>query len=239
MKALSISIHMDDSETMGGTLSLLAKRGVDVTILNIKPYMHHIGGIPEANAQSMKAAEVLGAKKIILDYSGTRYYKCNEKTVRMTEEVIRDINPDIVFVMHPRDNHIEHVECARTAREALFAAAVDHIVPNEIYSYESGAKQSMCYFTPDLYIDVSSELAELEACDKVFNQKHADGNHLWDMRQRYIKFRASECGLDYAEGLKIIKNPNLNNDFFLRQILEDKFRWGGNGMYWPESELFR
>ena len=88
MNVLSIWIHMDDCENgMGGAAYLLAQAGAEVTFLNIKPYMHSKGGSPEADRQSMLAAEKLGAKKIILDYAGTKYYKNNEKTIRMTEEL--------------------------------------------------------------------------------------------------------------------------------------------------------
>ena len=71
--------------------------------------------------------------------------------------------------MHPKDNHIEHVECAKTARDAIFAAAVDGFVPNEIYSFECGPKQTMCYFEPDIYIDIEDKIDEIKAVLNNFN----------------------------------------------------------------------
>ena len=138
MKVLVIAIHMDDAECITGTIAQLIEKGADVTYLNIKHYMHYKGGSPEADAQSIRGAELIGAKKIILDYNIDKYYRTNEQSVRETEQVIKEIKPDIIFMMHPPDNHIEHVECARTAWEAIFAAAVDRVVANEIYSYEVG-----------------------------------------------------------------------------------------------------
>ena len=134
MKVLVIGVHMDDAETITGTMSHLIDKGAEVTYLNIKHYQHFKGNNPIADAQSMRGAELIGAKKIILDYNIDKYYRNNEQSVRDTEQVIRDIKPDIIFIMHPHDNHIEHVECAKTARDAIFAAAVDGIVANEIYS---------------------------------------------------------------------------------------------------------
>lgn len=238
MKVLAIGVHIDDCEAMGGTLNLLKKAGADVTILNIKPYMHYRGRNAEADAQSMRGAEVLGARKIILDYDQTKYYKTNEKTVRMTEQVIRDIHPDIMFIMHPVDNHIEHAECSKTAREAIFAAAVDGIIPNEIYSFECGPRQTMCYFKPDLYINVESVADTVKECDLVFNVNHADGNWLWKVREQNYKFRGSECGYEYAEAFHIIKYPTNNNEFLLHKTLKDVFSWCGHGMYLNQSELF-
>ena len=141
MKVLVIAIHIDDAECITGTISQLIEKGADVTYLNLKHYQHFKPNNPVVDAQSMRGAELIGAKKIILDYDLHRHYINNQQSFLDTEAVIREIKPDIVFIQHPHDNHIEHVECAKTAREAIFAAAVDGIVPNEVYSYETGPKQ--------------------------------------------------------------------------------------------------
>ena len=237
-KILIIGIHIDDCECMGGTINLLVKKGADVTILNVKQYMHHKGHIPEADAQSLRCAEILGAKKIILDYSGTRYYKTNEDTVRKTEEVIKEIKPDIIFFMHPKDNHIEHAECAITAREAIFAAAVDGVIANEIYTFETGPLQTMCYFQPDFHINVAeAHEKKLEALG-IFNQKNANGDRLRLELTRCANFRAQQCGLDFAESFMIMKYPNGNNPFYLYELLKDEWRWAGHKMYYRGSEWF-
>lgn len=238
MKVLAIGIHIDDCEAMGGTLNLLAREGAEVTILNIMPYTDCRGRNKDADEQSMKAAAVLGAKKIILDYEGTKFYRTNEETVRKTEEIIRSIEPDILFMMHPVDNHIEHAECAKTTREAVFAAAVDGIIPNEIYSFECGPRQTMCYFRPDIYINVESVRDTVKKCDMVFNVNHADGQYLWKSREQNYRFRGSECGFEFAEALHIIKYPTNNNEFLLYKTLKNVFSWCGHGMYLNQSELF-
>lgn len=238
MKVLVIAIHIDDAECISGTMAQLIEKGAEVTYLNLKHYMHYKGDFPEVDAQSMRGAELIGAKKIILDYKLDKYYRTNEESVRQTEEVIRSINPDIIFIMHPHDNHIEHVECAKTAREAIFAASVDGFVPNEIYSYEVGPKQNMCYIEPDVYVDVTDKLDEVKKVFLNFSADHADGEQLWHHARIAREFRGSECDLPFAEGFKIIKYPNKSNDFLLRSVLGDKFRWAGTRMYYIGSKLF-
>lgn len=238
MKVLVIAIHMDDAECMTGTAAHLVESGAEVTYLNIKHYQHYKGNNPVADAQSMRGAELIGAKKIILDYNIDKYYRTNEQSVRDTEQVIRDINPDIIFIMHPHDNHIEHVECARTAWEAIFAAAVDGFVANEIYSYEVGPKQNMCYLEPDLYVDVTDKLDDVKKVFFNFCAEHANGERLWNHARIAREFRGTECELKYAEGFKILKYPNGSNDFLLRKVLGDKFRWAGTRMYYVGSKLF-
>lgn len=229
---------MDDCECMGGTIRHLVEKGADVTILNIKQYMHFKGHVPEADAQSMRCAEILGAKKIILEYSGTKFYKTNEDTIRQTEKIICDIKPQIIFYMHPRDNHIEHVECAITAREAIFAAAVDGVIANEIYTFESGPMQTMCYFRPDFYINVEKTHDKKLEAFSIFNQKNANGERLCKELTRSANFRAQECGLDFAEGFMIMKYPNGNNPFYLYEFLKDEWCWSGHKMYYHGSEWF-
>lgn len=238
MKVLVIAIHIDDAECMTGTVAHLIDAGAEVTYLNLKHYMHYKGGVPEVDEQSMRGAELVGAKKIILDYDECKYYKNNEKSIRETEAVIREIKPDIIFIMHPKDNHIEHVECAMTARDAIFAAAVDKIVPNEVYSFEVGPKQNACYIEPDVYVDVSEKLEDIKRVFVNFSAQHANGERLWREARIKREYRGLECGLAYAEGFKILKYPNDSNDFLLRKLMGDKFRWAGTRMYYIGSKHF-
>jgi len=238
MKVLVIAIHIDDAECITGTISQLIEKGAEVTYLNLKHYQHYKPNNPIVDAQSMRGAELIGAKKITLDYNLHRHYINNEKSFLETEAVIREIKPDIVFIQHPHDNHIEHVECAKTAREAIFAAAVDGIVPNEVYSYETGPKQSMCYFEPDLYVDVTDKMDDVKKVFLNFAAEHADGERLWHEAKVTREFRGIDCGFPCAEGFKIIKYPNGSNDFLLRSVLGDKFRWAGTRMYYIGSKLF-
>jgi len=239
MNVLVVGVHIDDCEFgVGGTTALLTKLGHEVTYLNIKPYMHYMGGDVNVDKKSIASAEILGAKKIILDYNETKYYKNNEKTIRATEEVIRDIKPEIMFIMHPKDNHIEHVECAKTTREAIFAAAVDNVVPNEIYTYEAGPWQSMCYMVPDFSIDIEPVYDKVKDSMLIFAEKHADGERLFREKDRIAKLRGHAGFFDVAEGFKILKYPTDNNDFILRKELLDNFRWSGTNMYYPQTDLF-
>ena len=238
MKVLVIAIHIDDAECITGTMVQLIDKGAEVTYLNLKHYQHYKGNNNVVDAQSIRGAELIGAKKIILDYNLDKYYKNNENSIRETEKVIRDINPDIIFIMHPQDNHIEHVECAKTARDAIFAAAVDGFVPNEIYSFECGPKQTMCYFEPDFYVNIEDKIDEIKTVLNNFNAEHANGNGLWNETRISKEFRGLECGLKYADGFKIIKYPNGSNDFLLKSILGDKFRWAGTRMYYVGSKVF-
>ncbi len=183
----------------------------------------------------MRGAEILGAKKIILDYADTKYYKNNEKTVRMTEEVIREYRPDVVFMMHPKDAHIEHVECAKTTREALFAAAVDGIAPNEVYNFESGPLQTMQYFIPDFYIDIAEGKEKLRESLHNFGVNHANGENLWKIKRICAEYRGNFRGIELADAFKIMKFPEAKNPFLLFEMLRGLWLWGDSRMYYTHA----
>ena len=234
MKAMAIGIHNDDCEYgAGGIFSLLTKRGWDTVIVQIRPNQHdkdrEVG-----NRASVAAAAALGARKIILDDPCVSFYRTNDVTIDALKDVICEEKPDVIFVMHPRDNHIEHVETAKTTRNAIFAATVAGVCPNEIYAMEMGPLQSMCYFTPDLYISVIDEEKEIEKSLRTFfpdNDHSADW--LWREKRTAMALRGHEANRGLCEGLMIVKLPEKNGDFLLREALSDKFRWGGTRMYYP------
>lgn len=254
MKAMAIGIHTDDTDYgVGGTSALLAQRGWDVTFVQLRPNIFDAD--PEANnARSIAASQILGAKKIILDDPRRISYRTNDETILALRDVICDEKPDILFVMHPKDNHIAHVECAKTCRNAIVAASFKGVSPNEIYSYETGPLQSMCYFVPDVYICTNGTEEKLEASLRAFfSNKPEAGEQLWREKEVAMSLRGHEgCRSKdelsslygeydpqalpkkpYCEGLMMIKLPHGNNDFLLRQALHDRFSWGGNNMYFP------
>ena len=239
MKILAVGIHIDDIEYgVGGTTALLTQKGHEVVYLNIQHYNHHKGGDEKVDKQSIEAAQILGARKIILDYNETKYYKNNERSVRGVQEIIKQENPDIMFIMHPKDNHIDHVECAKTAREAIFGAAVEGVCPNEIYTYRTGAWQSGCYFVPDFTINVEAVYGKVKECVTHFGAERANGERLFRAKDILARYTGNANFVNVAEGFKIYKYPRDNNDFYLRTLLNDEFRWSGTNMYYPQSELF-
>ena len=253
-KVLSISIHVDDSEySIGGTMKLLKDKGCDVTCVNITPNFRDADR-EHSDTQSIEASAIVGAKKIILDYeTQDRFYAHNKDTVRKLEAVLYEERPDILFMMYPTDNHLEHVECAKTASEAIFrvSGGKDKVCPNEIYSVECGPFQSMRYFDPHLYIGIDSVIKDVEKCMLYFQQAGAWGPGLWEEKEVAARFRGYEMAtcvanagdgrsVKYAEGFRIEKYPKGKSDFLLRQILKDSFCWCSLNMYHPNAHpVFR
>jgi hypothetical protein len=75
--------------------------------------------------------------------------------------------------------------------------------------------------------------ARLESCMHAFFDKESSGDWLWREKSVAMALRGHEANRGHCEGLMIVKLPEKNGDFLLRQALEDKFRWGGTKMYYP------
>ncbi len=237
-KVLSISVHPDDSEyAMAGTAKLLADKGCEITFLNICNDIHY-HGTEDSARNCTEAAAIVGAKKMIIDYKDDpEVFRTNPKTSRQVADVIEEIRPDILFMMYPSDSHMEHVECAKTTREALYLAR--GAVPNEIYSMECGPLQTMCYMSPHIYVDITSVIEDVKKSNLHFAP--LIGTYLWYEKEKCSAFRgyqAAICGgrgAQYAEAFCIEKFPYGSNDFLLRSLLPEQFTWCSTSMYHPHA----
>ncbi len=91
--------------------------------------------------------------------------------------------------------------------------------------------QSMNYFRPDFFVDVSESMEIVTKSLMHFQQNHAEGAYP-SQSYEYKRTYRGRCGGVYkGEAFKIVKFPNGNDDFLLKQLLGSKFRWYGNGMY--------
>lgn len=242
-RILAISAHNDDCEAgIGGIAALLHRQGCTQLFLVIGAMWHKAGLTPEQKRQweqqETDAARVLGADYRVL---GSREGGLMEPSTALIKELAAEIvayDPGIVFIPWARDNHLEHRMAASVAYQALCLAHVDGSHVKEIYAYEASLWQTGRYFVPDIHVDVSSVLAEWERSDRCFDQNTARGAALWDADRRQADARGAACGFPYAQSLKIVKLPDGNDDFRLRQLLGEHFRWAGNGMYPAHGEPY-
>lgn len=232
-RILSIGVHGDDCEYgMGGTAKLLCDNGCEVYFLNILPKDFSQRNI----SQNESSAGILGATKVTNTEAGLELHNNISQSARLILEEINKIRPSVVFIQWPLDNHPDHVLSAHASIKAL--KRCERGMVHEIYGYETGPMQSMLYFQPDFYVNISDVKDCVKDSYMVFNQEHANGSYLWLEKEKSAVFRGhmSYGGFELAEAFKIIKLPDKNDDFSLRELLGDKFRWAGTGAYfWGDS----
>lgn len=230
-KVLVIGAHNDECEYgCGGITYLLKQKGCEVLYLNPACLWHRKASEEEKRAweaQEQKAAEILGAKKIIIGDRDGNIYRGGADMILEMEKVILDYMPDIVFLHWPEDNHLEHRQVAKDSFEACCIAAVHGAQIKEIYAFEAGLNQSVPYFVPDFRIRIADAMPTIKESLMCFDQPTAGGAGLYREKEKGASYR----GGGYSEGFRIIKFPNGNADLLLKELLNEYWRWEGYGMY--------
>ena len=137
---------------------------------------------------------------------------------------MREVNPEIVFLPWPHDNHYDHARTARASLEAL--SYVDRFADGpetplrlrEILAYAVSSWQTR-EFEPDFFINISDEVEAVVASIKAFRilgqtaELYADDSRI---RARHWGIMAGTTW--YAEGLK-----HLGPAFPVRSLLAEIF----------------
>lgn len=114
---LAIGAHPDDVEIgVGGILAAHAQAGDEITILTLSRGARG-GDADSRQHESLAAAELLGARLFLKDLVDTEI-SGGGPTVRLIEEVVREIQPTIVYTHSGHDRHQDH----RAVSEATIVA---------------------------------------------------------------------------------------------------------------------
>ncbi len=242
-RILIIGAHNDECEYgLGGVTWLLTQRGCKVRYINTSGLWHKPGHTKEESdewvRQENRAAELLGADKIVLGDRELNLCETGREVSLEIEKIMLDFKPDIVFLHWPKDNHLEHRISARCAYDALCIAWVHGAKVKEAYAFEAGPNQTSDYFAPEFAIDIADAMPAIKESLMQFDQPTAKGPGLWREKEMAAHYRGYCYGMQYAEVYKLLKLPNGNDDFLLKTLLADKFRWNGNGMYPAFGERF-
>ncbi|WP_226532148.1 response regulator [Microbacterium paraoxydans] len=116
-RVLAIGAHPDDVEIgVGGLLAAHARAGDEITILTLSRGARG-GDADSRQNESLAAAEMLGARLFLKDLVDTEI-SGGGSTVRLIEEVVREIEPTIVYTHSGHDRHQDH----RAVSEATIVA---------------------------------------------------------------------------------------------------------------------
>ena len=244
IKVLVLGVHNDDPEYgCGGVAKLLSDLGAEVSFGWLSSRYHQ--NLYDCEHQKDER-NLLGLKEKLCAFVDTPdAIRFDEKTVAAYSEMIARVEPDIAFIMWPRDNHTEHEHCAKAQLEAMTRAGG---ACREIYAYEVGPLQTSAHFgMPDLSVNISSVIDDVRQALNFFSDDPEADSPLWYEKKvsaalrghaAYAKVNGFDEDFAYAEAFKIIKLPNGADDFLLRRLLADKFRWGGTGCYYRYKEYY-
>ncbi len=241
-KVLCIGAHNDEiMADMGGTVALLKQKDCELNIIALAALWND-DNLPDADKaeyrrQEQQSAEILGATFKSIGYrEGLLFTETNEMIVKLTDEIL-EFDPDIIFIHWPKDNHAEHRESASVSYKALSVAKVRGAGFREVYAYNAGSNQTVD-FHPDFAVNVTSVMPTVYESLMCFNQNCANGAGLCKEVECIKKFYGTMFGFPMCDTFKIVKFPFKNDDFILKQLLSDNFRWWGSGMYSAYGEYY-
>ncbi|MDX8403658.1 MAG: PIG-L deacetylase family protein [Mariprofundaceae bacterium] len=193
-RILALAPHPDDIEIgCGGTLAVHADRGDDVHLF-IATEGDVGGNAKTRRAEQQQSAEILGVKEIHWGgYSDTCLPQQAMALMETLEKLVKQVEPDTVYVNHRDDTHQDHRVLAQVAN------SVTRYVPN-VLAYETPSSIS---FDPTLFMDINETMAlkreALEAHASQVDRTHVKLNII-EIALATAHFRGVQGKLSCAEG---------------------------------------
>ena len=224
MNILAIGAHPDDVEIhCGGTLAKFASQGHKIftatatngNIGSATLPMDEIAAIRKAEAK--KAAEVIGAEYICLDYDDEMLFE--DRSVRLAFiDLVRYCKADLILTHNPEDYNPDHELTSKIINDIAVMIPVAKIeTPNKPYdkipiiAYFEPAHG--LGFVPTEYVDITNFIdKKMEMClchqsqiswmQDNYKDIMADQN-FFENYKTIARFRGIQCGVKYAEGFRM------------------------------------
>ena len=163
--------------------------------------------------EALEAHRILGVKETIflelpvVALKDTQTYIVNKKF----REVVQSVRPDIAFLPHKGDIHIDHQETVRAAMVAL--RPIENPQLNEIYSYETLSETEWNIpsaenaFLPNTYSNISGYLQKKLDAMSCFQTQLYEFPHPRSLEaiKTLAKLRGSTVGYRSAEAFMLIR----------------------------------
>lgn len=207
---LFVFAHPDD-EVYGpaGTIAKLSKDN-SVTVLSLcrgnRPGSEEVS---ESRQNAFKAScALMGATPIILNYSDC-HLEYND-IVKSIEQVIKDINPTIVYTHNISDIHKDHrliaetclVACRPKAGSSIRALYMCEMIASTDWSFD----QLGSTFVPTTYVDIAEYINVKRQAMSFYSTELYDFPDARSIESMEIlaKYRGKQVGLMFAESFKMI-----------------------------------
>ncbi len=243
---LAFMAHPDDAEFLcAGTLARLQKQGFAVHIATMTA---GDGGSAELSNEEISIIRYLEAQQgaAIL---GADYFCAQQKdffvtfgksSMQAALEIIRRVNPLLVFTHSPQDYMTDHEQTSLIVRAACFAASAPNAktesdeaaspISATPHLYYADAIEGKDIFgqpiAPDIYVDISVEIetkVAMLACHKSQRnwllKQHGMDHYIESMKQ-WSAHRGAEIGVKFAEGFRQHLGHAYPQNNLLNEILE-------------------
>ncbi len=194
VRVLALGAHPDDIEAgCGGGLISYARSGHRIFLMVLTEGEE--GGTQVVRKQEQeRAAKLLGAEKVYWGGFRDTEVPLDRGLIRKIEQVVREVDPQVIFVHYPDDTHQDHrnlaastVTATRYTRNVLF--------------YEGPTTQN---FSPTVFVDIDAVLEEkieaLRAHESQVKKTNIEKLTIVDVIRAAAHFRGIQGRVTSAEG---------------------------------------
>lgn len=193
LRVLALGAHPDDIEAgCGGTLLRYAMAGHRVFLMIMTE--GELGGAPQVRAsEQADAAKVLGVERIYWGGYPDTAIPNDRGLVQKIEQVVREVDPQVIFVHFPEDTHQDHRQVAMSTVSAT------RYTKNVLF-YEGPTTQ---HFSPTVYVDIDAvldgKIKALQAHASQVNKTNVEGLSIVDVTRSAAHFRGIQGRVRNAE----------------------------------------
>lgn len=217
MKILVVAPHADDEVLgVGGAIAKYIDEGHDVYICVMTtghPSMFSQEILDKLRAEAIEAHTFLGVKEtFFLDLPAVMLSEIPKHVVnKKMNEVIDHVHPEIVFIPHFGDMHLDHYIVSQAA--LVCVRPVKEYKVLEVYSYETLSETEWNIphvtnaFIPNTYIDVSNYIEKKIKAMECFTTQIKEFPHPRSIEiiETLAKLRGSTIGVKAAEAFCLVR----------------------------------
>jgi bacillithiol biosynthesis deacetylase BshB1 len=214
---LAFGAHPDDVELgAGGILAKHARAGFKTAICDLTyADLSSNGTVENRQMEAEKAADALGlTARYCLGFPDRGLTGTKEQILLITQ-IIRQLQPKIIFTPYFRDRHPDHVACNQLVKEAIFDAGIKKIVTSGNEETHRVTKVYH-YFINDLaeadvIVDIGSvyqqKIAAFKAYQSQFGQQENNAKtplnspNFFGMIEGRDRLWGQQIGVNYGEAL--------------------------------------
>lgn len=214
MKVLVFAPHNDDEVLgVGGTIAKYTSAGHEVYVCEVTSGKDQ-KRLENIKNEALQAHKVLGIKEtIFLDLPVVELAHVPTKELnKRIYDVVMKVKPDIAYIPHKGDMHIDHTMVAESAMVAL--RPVNNPQLKAIYAYETLSETEWNipsadnHFIPNVWSDITDTFNKKIEAMKCYKSQLHDFPHPRSLEaiEALSKLRGSTVCVDYAESFMLIRS---------------------------------
>lgn len=214
MRVLVFAPHNDDEVLgVGGTIAKYVHEGHEVYICEVTSGKN-TERVKRIQDEALKAHQILGVKEtFFLGFPVVELNNCSTIELNTAiEEIVKKVNPEIAFIPHKGDMHIDHYVVSRSAMVALRPISNPQLI--SIYAYETLSETEWNLpsidnaFIPNVWCDITDTIDKKIEAMKCFESQLLEFPHPRSLKaiRSLSELRGSTVGVNNAESFMLIRN---------------------------------